>query len=78
MADKRLTFKISEVAEKLGVSKSLCYTMAREGRLPGLRRFGQRRLLVSRYLFELYLNGDGASSPPPAPSPTDEEGKSEH
>jgi excisionase family DNA binding protein len=68
MAEERLTLTVEQAAEKAGISRSLAYNLARQGRLPGALRLGHR-LIVSRRTFEHYLNGDGAGlAPPPVPS----------
>jgi len=45
---------IPELAEDYGLSESLLYTLARQGKLPGCRRLG-RRFLVLRVEFEEWL-----------------------
>jgi excisionase family DNA binding protein len=58
-SNQKLTFSIPEAAAELGISKTLAYSLARQGRLPGCLKIGQRRLIVSRFQLEAYLrNGD--------------------
>ncbi|MHB1418195.1 MAG: helix-turn-helix transcriptional regulator [Bacillota bacterium] len=52
--DKR-TLSIPEVAGLLGISQSLAYKLAREGVLPGVRRLGEKRLVILRDAFEKFL-----------------------
>jgi excisionase family DNA binding protein len=57
--NQKLTFSIPEAAAELGISKTLAYSLARQGKLPGCLKIGQRRLIVSRFQLEAYLrNGD--------------------
>lgn len=55
---EKLTMTIEETAEILGISRSLAYSLARKGQLPGCLRLGGR-FIVSKYQLEKYLNGDG-------------------
>ena len=41
----------------LGVSQWVAYNLARQGRLPGLVRLGERRLYVKRRVLEAWLQG---------------------
>lgn len=50
-----LTLSIEQAAKLLNISRGLAYDLARQGRLPVLRC--GRRLLISRRMFEAYLNG---------------------
>jgi len=59
--NQRLTLSVPEAAAELKISKSLAYSLARQGRLPGCLRVSQRRLVVSRYLLEAYLRGEAKS-----------------
>jgi len=43
----------------LGISKNLAYQLAREGKLPGAIKLGQKRIVVSRVQLENLLRGDG-------------------
>jgi excisionase family DNA binding protein len=47
MQQERLTLTIEEAGELLGISRSLAYEMARNGRLPVLR-FGKRMVVPKR------------------------------
>jgi len=59
---KRLTLSIPEAAAELHISMSLAYLLARQGKLPGCLKVSQRRLVVSRFLLEKYLSGEGNRS----------------
>ena len=52
---ERLTMTIEECAEALGICRATCYGLAREGRLPGCFRLGDKRLIVSRIAFLRFL-----------------------
>jgi len=54
----RLTLQIHEAATMLGISKNLCYRLAREGKLPGVIKLGDKRLVVSRSQLENLLQGE--------------------
>ena len=54
MENEKLALSIAECAGRLGISKSLCYEMARTGQLPVLR-CGQKRLVVPVRALELWL-----------------------
>ena len=53
-----LTLSIPEAARELKISKTLAYSLARKGKLPGVLRIGERRLIVSRFQLEAYLRGE--------------------
>lgn len=53
----RLTYSCEEAAEKLGISKGLCYRLAKIGQLPGAIRLGERRIVVSKIQLERFLEG---------------------
>jgi excisionase family DNA binding protein len=54
MENEKLALSIKECAGRLGISKSLCYEMARTGQIPVLK-CGQKRLLVPVKALELWL-----------------------
>jgi excisionase family DNA binding protein len=54
----RLTLSIRETAAMLGISKNLAYQLAREGKLPGVIKLGNKRLVVSRIQLENLLRGE--------------------
>jgi len=54
MESEKLALSIKECSKKLGISKSLCYEMARTGQLPVLK-CGQKRILVPVKALELWL-----------------------
>ncbi len=55
MSDK-LTYKMDELSELLGVSRNLLYKMFSNNELPGGKRFGRKRIIVSRAVFDTWLN----------------------
>ena len=55
---ERLTLSISETAKALGISRNLCYELARRGELPAIR-LGEKRLVISRVALERMLDGNG-------------------
>ena len=54
----RETLTVQECAVILGLSRGLTYQLAREGKLPGVLRYG-RRLVVSRRALEKALESGG-------------------
>jgi len=54
----KLTLTIPEVARALGISRNLCYELARRGGLPVIR-LGEKRLVISRVALERMLEGNG-------------------
>ena len=58
MSTGSLTMTIPEVAKALGISRNLCYELARRGELPGLIRLGEKRLVVSKQALTKLLDGD--------------------
>jgi excisionase family DNA binding protein len=60
MAEERLTLTVEQAAEKAGISRSLAYNLARQGKLPGALRLG-KRFVVSRSIFLGFLNGNGSN-----------------
>ncbi len=59
MDTQRLTLSIPEAAAELGISKTLAYSLARKGKLPGVLKVSTRRLVISRFLLEKYLGREG-------------------
>ncbi len=59
---EKLTYTIVECAKLLGVSRSMGYESARQGKLPVLR-FG-RRLVVPKYAFDKMLREAKPQIPP--------------
>lgn len=47
--DERITITVEEAGQRLGISRSLAYDMARTGRLPTVK-FGKRLLVPTRAL----------------------------
>jgi len=56
MENKKLTLSVSEAAEMLGISRNLGYLLARQGKLPGVLKLGQKRMVVSRKAIEALLD----------------------
>jgi excisionase family DNA binding protein len=54
--DKQL-LSIREAARVLGLTPWVAYRLARERRLPGLVRLGERRVYVRRAILEAWLQG---------------------
>ena len=59
--DGRLTYTIKEAAAKLGISRNLAYELAKRGKLPGVIRLGEKRLVVSRIQLDNLLKGETKS-----------------
>jgi excisionase family DNA binding protein len=55
--DKQL-LSIREAARVLGLTPWVAYRLARERRLPGLVRLGERRIYVRRAALEAWLRGE--------------------
>lgn len=60
---ERLTVSIEEAGRRLGISRSLAYAAARDGRLPTVR-FG-RRLLVPIQKLDALINASSGSASDP-------------
>ena len=58
MNTQKMTLRIPEVAETLGISRNLAYELAAKGELPGLIRLGQKRVVCSRLAIERLLQGE--------------------
>jgi len=56
----RRTLTIAQAAEFLGVSRQLAYDLAKQGRLPGVKRVGNR-YVVSAQKLEEFLESDETS-----------------
>lgn len=54
-SNEKLVLSVPEAAAALGISKTLAYSLARQGKLPGCLKISQRRLVVSRFQLESYL-----------------------
>ena len=55
MEEKRLTISVEEASAMLGISRNLGYNLARQGKLPGVLKLGQKRLVVSKVAIEKLL-----------------------
>ena len=58
MGTDNLTMTVPEAAKALGISRNLCYELARRGELPVIR-LGEKRLVISRIALERMLEGSG-------------------
>jgi excisionase family DNA binding protein len=56
LLEKPIAVSIPELSRRVGLSESLLYQMANEGKLPGSRRVG-KRILVHMATFETWLQG---------------------
>ena len=55
---KKDVYTVSEVADRLGISKNLAYTLARRKELPGVIHLGKWRMMVSVAAIEKLLDGN--------------------
>ncbi len=58
--ENRLTISVTAASAMLGISRNLGYTLAREGKLPGVLKLGQKRMVISKAAIEKLLNGSDA------------------
>lgn len=58
VGSERLTISVDEAARVLGIGRSLCYDMVREGKIPSLR-FGNR-IVIPRHALERLLSDPNA------------------
>jgi excisionase family DNA binding protein len=61
MAEK-LTISVEEASRMLGISRNLGYLLARQGKLPGVLKLGEKRLVISKLAIERLLQGAGSVS----------------
>jgi excisionase family DNA binding protein len=54
-----LTISVEEAAKMLGISRNLGYNLARHGKLPGVLKLGEKRLVVSKAAIERLLQCNG-------------------
>ena len=59
MNTQKMTLSIPEVAETLGISRNLAYELAARGKLPGLIRLGEKRVVCSKLAIQKLLEGNG-------------------
>jgi excisionase family DNA binding protein len=57
MEIKKLTISIEEAAKALGISRNLGYRLAATNELPGVLHLGQKRMMISKAIFDQYLQG---------------------
>ena len=57
------TLSVEATARYLGIGRSLAYSLAQRGELPGVIRLGQKRLRVSRAALERHLAGPKDQTP---------------
>ena len=55
MENNKLTISVAEAAEMLGISRNLGYSLARQGKLSGVIKLGQKRMVVSRKVVDALL-----------------------
>jgi len=55
--DKKQTVTVEEAASLLGIGRNLAYLLARRGKLPGVIKLGEKRLVVSKSAIEKLLQG---------------------
>ncbi len=56
----RQVYSITEAAQLLGIGRSLAYSLAKAGELPGIRQVGQR-YVVLRSVLDRFLAGEAAA-----------------
>lgn len=49
-------YTVREAARLLGIGKNLAYDLARQGKLPGALRLGDKRIVVSKAALDRALN----------------------
>jgi len=54
---ERATINVEEAAKILGIGRQTAYDLAAQGKLPGARRLGVRRIVVVRKALEDFLTG---------------------
>jgi len=57
MNEKSRVLTIPQVAKELQISIGLAYTLVRNGTVPGRLLLGEKRICVSRSIFEKWVNG---------------------
>jgi excisionase family DNA binding protein len=55
--NERLTLSVKEAAVMLGISKNTAYMLAQRGELPGAIKLGEKRIVVSKFLLNRFLEG---------------------
>jgi excisionase family DNA binding protein len=55
------TITVTSAAKLLGIGRQTAYELARQGKLPGALRLGNR-IVVSRYALARFLEGDGSGA----------------
>ena len=55
---KQEVYTVSEVAERLGISRNLAYDLARKKELPGVIHLGKWRMVLSVAAIDRLLSGD--------------------
>ena len=63
MENSPKTITVEAAARELGIGRSLAYSLARTGELPGVIRLGSRRLRVSRAQLDAVLRGEDGTVP---------------
>ena len=54
----RETITVAQCGRLLGIGRATAYLLAKRGELPGMRRLGVRRIVVSRRALDEWLDGD--------------------
>lgn len=62
--EETATISVPAAGRRLGIGRSLAYSLARDGSLPGVISLGHR-LLVSRVQLENFIEGKGEPAPEP-------------
>ena len=56
---RKLTLTVAEAGKVLGISRAAAYRAAQTGELPGVVGKIGKRIIISRFLVERYLQGNG-------------------
>lgn len=55
---KKEVYTVSEVSQKLGISRNLAYRLCRDKQLPGVIHLGKWRMMISAAVIDKLLAGD--------------------
>jgi predicted DNA-binding transcriptional regulator AlpA len=53
------TYSVRLGARKAGISTGLMYRLAKANRIPGVIRIGEKRIVLSKVIFDKWLQGEG-------------------
>jgi len=56
--ETKLVYSIREAAGLLGISRGLCYSLVKQGKIPSLS-LGERRVVIPKAALERMLEGNG-------------------